>query len=651
MPTGSQAGYRPIDIPAQAPRSCDLVLKGGIASGIVYPDAVRKLASEFQFVGVAGTSAGAIVASLTAAAEYRRRTSKDTGGFEVLAEATQELMGKGRMLELFRPDAATQAGFRPLRELLQGRLGLGTVWRLLRVPAAWGLALWAAFITAASIPSFASGFEGVLATGGTVLGLALFVALFAIQVARHARRWQRNGYGFCTGRAHGQKLREGELPPLSEWLHRKIQEAAGLPLDRPLTFGDLHGAPLAECLQHKHDLPAFRSIDFRAITTCLTLARPFEFPMTSNRFAFRPEELRRVFPDAIVDRLLAASESRTKRMLARNPGWTSARTCPKTGTLPLPDNEDLPILVATRMSLSFPGLLSMVKLWAVDQPDSKVPSAMQPVWFSDGGITSNLPISRFDAALSSRPTLAINLLYHRDSEDACVGASRGADVEVYLPEIADRGTPELLYPWAERQGVLKAVRGWLMSMFTSAQVWTDNNVVQMRGSRERVVEVWLTQAEGGLNLDMQPEVLERLVDRGYRAAEKLIERFADRPLADPRQPVEPNSWDQYRWVRIRASASALSDLLQNFAETFDREDERDRPWRDYFRLDPSQLANYKPSSPSRSLAMLEDLESLVALAKSWNLHPRVEAQREGQPRFKTSPLPRAEYRAHGPISK
>ncbi|MGZ7032569.1 MAG: patatin-like phospholipase family protein, partial [Thermoanaerobaculia bacterium] len=53
-------------------RKCDLVMKGGITSGIVYPAAVSELSREFEFVNIGGTSAGAIAAALTAAAEYRR---------------------------------------------------------------------------------------------------------------------------------------------------------------------------------------------------------------------------------------------------------------------------------------------------------------------------------------------------------------------------------------------------------------------------------------------------------------------------------------------------------------------------------------------------------------------------------------------------
>ena len=54
-------------------KKCDIVMKGGVTSGIVYPRAVAQLAREYRLQSIGGTSAGAIAAAVTAAAEYRRR--------------------------------------------------------------------------------------------------------------------------------------------------------------------------------------------------------------------------------------------------------------------------------------------------------------------------------------------------------------------------------------------------------------------------------------------------------------------------------------------------------------------------------------------------------------------------------------------------
>ena len=48
---------------------CDLIMQGGITSGVVYPGAVLKLATRYRFRSIGGTSAGAMAAAATAAAE------------------------------------------------------------------------------------------------------------------------------------------------------------------------------------------------------------------------------------------------------------------------------------------------------------------------------------------------------------------------------------------------------------------------------------------------------------------------------------------------------------------------------------------------------------------------------------------------------
>ncbi len=53
-------------------KKCDLVMKGGITSGVVYPPVLGILAEDYKFCSIGGTSAGAIAAAGAAAAEYNR---------------------------------------------------------------------------------------------------------------------------------------------------------------------------------------------------------------------------------------------------------------------------------------------------------------------------------------------------------------------------------------------------------------------------------------------------------------------------------------------------------------------------------------------------------------------------------------------------
>src|SRR2546423_5328516 len=56
--------------PPPAPQSCDVVMKGGITSGVVYPSVLWVLSGRYRFRNVGGASAGAIAAIIAAAAEY-----------------------------------------------------------------------------------------------------------------------------------------------------------------------------------------------------------------------------------------------------------------------------------------------------------------------------------------------------------------------------------------------------------------------------------------------------------------------------------------------------------------------------------------------------------------------------------------------------
>ena len=85
---------------------CNIVMKGGITSGVVYPRAVAELADKYRFKNIGGTSAGAIAAGLAAAAEFGRAS----GGFpRMLAHAEQ---ANGILLSLFQPAPCLRPLFR-----------------------------------------------------------------------------------------------------------------------------------------------------------------------------------------------------------------------------------------------------------------------------------------------------------------------------------------------------------------------------------------------------------------------------------------------------------------------------------------------------------------------------------------------------------
>ena len=77
----------PLAYPSSADlaKTCDLVMKGGISSGVIYPLAICELGRTHRISAVGGSSAGAIAAAAAAAAEAGR----DSGGFARLATIPQ----------------------------------------------------------------------------------------------------------------------------------------------------------------------------------------------------------------------------------------------------------------------------------------------------------------------------------------------------------------------------------------------------------------------------------------------------------------------------------------------------------------------------------------------------------------------------------
>ncbi|MEV4316288.1 patatin [Actinocrispum sp. NPDC049592] len=118
--------------------SCDVTMRGGATSGVIYPLAVCALAEHYQFRNVGGASAGAIGAAATAAAEYGRFASAPgevTGdavrpGFAGLAGMiTWLISGTGdarwRLPQLFQPKAGLHKMFRVAAALMQGAATTG----------------------------------------------------------------------------------------------------------------------------------------------------------------------------------------------------------------------------------------------------------------------------------------------------------------------------------------------------------------------------------------------------------------------------------------------------------------------------------------------------------------------------------------------
>ena len=520
-------------------RKCDLVMKGGITSGIVYPAAVSALARDFQFVNIGGTSAGAIAAALTAAAEYRRQSGGSGAGFDDLNDLPRWLAesegGRSRLLGLFQP-AAALAPFCEVALQWIGRAGgtgskirriavalLGTFHRFAGPIAAIGVLAVSSICAAAFILwndsrtlAIALMITALLMIGLTAGACVIAAVIDALLLAM--RRLPEDGFGICSGMGDNA---------LTQWLADKIDAVAGRPpAGEPLTLGDLwHTAGGDE---------KNRTINLEMMTTNLTHGRPYTMPFDSNVFLFARSDFERLFPPRIVNWLTTRSprteEGREETLYA------------------FPAAADLPVIVMARMSLSFPILLSAIPLYAVDygQLDVHVP---ERCWFSDGGITSNFPVHFFDAPLPRWPTFAINLAertprYHMP------------DQRVYAPHRNQGGIGEW---WT----LFDSVPGFLWSIVETMQNWRDNMLLRVPGYRDRIAHVLLAPNEGGLNLTMDPATIGDVAARGREAAEILRERFGANPPADTKL-----TWKNHKWVRFLTFMTALEEALEELRRAF-----------------------------------------------------------------------------------
>ena len=131
------------------------------------------------------------------------------------------------------------------------------------------------------------------------------------------------------------------------------------------------------------------------------------------------------------------------------------------------------------------------------------------------------------------------------------------------PPIPNSATEE----WRRRELAtvgLGATAGFLGTIVDTARGWVDGSALTMPGYRDRIVTVYHTREQGGMNLDMHEEVIDRLTNRGLAAAEALIARFVGAaPTA-----TGATAWNEHRWVRFRTAAASLERWLRRFHDVY-----------------------------------------------------------------------------------
>jgi predicted acylesterase/phospholipase RssA len=421
-----------------------------------------------------------------------------------------------------------------------------------------------------------------------------------------------HGVGMCTGMRASVNNPEG----LSEWLYEGVQKAANLPLHKPLTFADLWSAPCGPKAADGSQAP--RSIDLRMITTCLSHSRIYELPLSQSDqvLMFKLSELKPYFNDHVMAHLRRVSKpmdidtcellqkkfDRRIKEIFPNPTYFSptdeqrkffkefAETKEKLKQLfkksengkkdfheldlrELP-KEDLPIVVAARLSMSVPILFQNIPLigFNLDAHPEKID--LVRLWFSDGGIGSNLPVHLFDKPIPHWPTFALKIL-----DTPPRSTSKGEPIKAYMPySHTDGADDNLLYAnditdflALKSKGSFEAFFKIMFSIYTSAKDGHDQSFLRMPDVRNRLVSVYMNNRAGNmLNLKISPKKIKELAkDVGaYGGSLAANAYLADAP---PNKFSWVNNWQDHRWVRFNMLTKGLRSYLEGFthATNFD----------------------------------------------------------------------------------
>ncbi|MEV1114822.1 patatin [Actinosynnema sp. NPDC049800] len=558
-------------------RYCDLTMRGGAASGVVYPLAVVELAGHYRFRSLGGASAGAIGAAFTAAAEKGR----DRDGFRKLGEVVDWFAAPGwRLAQLFQPSEHTRKLYRIVAASMQRRDSTGRSpltclllalisaigWRarafLALALGLWliGPTLWFHSIDWGATPTWALiglTVAALVAVPGIVLrvlpngrdawlrrvGTALLLVVPLIPVALSTRWtapslasaataavwWLVLGFAFVSAVALTYGLGAKRfLDRMATTIHFGLIPGTGA--FRPNFWDRRCGVPastgvpplsdwIADVLD---DLSGTTDLTFDDLTTNLVLmttdlseGRPYRLPFTepSAAWLFCPTCLGTVLPPRTVDKL---GHDASRHHCPLHPAET-LHVLPK----------NLPVALAVRMSMPLPGLIAAVPLVRAE-PEPRVH------WFSDGGITSNFPIHFFDNLLPRWPTFGLSLQSYPPGDDR----------DVWLPEqdASTGGTP-----W---RGI-GLVQHFASAILNTMLDWRDTMQSALPGYRGRIAHVRVGALEGGTNLFMRPETIRALAERGAEAGRLLRTRFTE---------DDSTKTDRYRWIRMRLAMREYQQL-------------------------------------------------------------------------------------------
>jgi hypothetical protein len=380
------------------------------------------------------------------------------------------------------------------------------------------------------------------------------------------------------------------------WLSRALSDLAGMPAMPSVPVGA--GEPPAgavlrfghlwfgtdwepvDVLKAEHQdastEPRARIVNLELMTSELVHGVPFRFPLRIEEqtetvpdahdgtasllkptlFLRRPD-LESVFPQDVIDVLTEGQETTAFDV-------TDGSEVPELYPLPRPWN--LPVIFAVRLSMALPALLQAVRVYrsvpyhevrdefgrqivAADNPKVSYPGGdrsrewVEPLWLTDGGVTSNFPIHFFDQPLPEWPTFGINLAPHPKGFE---------NQDVWLPS-----------DWQSRTSpaspLAASMIGFVGAIVNTARGWRDTTQTFMPAFRGRVAWVRQRKDEGGANLFMGPDQIASLALRGALAGARLRRRFATE-----------EQWQRHQWIRVRVALDNLDRLQRGLGPALGR---------------------------------------------------------------------------------
>ena len=138
------------------------------------------------------------------------------------------------------------------------------------------------------------------------------------------------------------------------------------------------------------------------------------------------------------------------------------------------------------------------------------------------------------------------------------------------------------------------------------QNWRDKLQATAAGYRDRIVHIKLCPDEGGLNLNMPPDVITNLSERGRVAGQMVIAHFK----------LSSHIFTRYR-ITMCALQKFLSDLSNSWTHPILPQDQEGHELVSGVKDPP----HYKPSSQNLRNLIFKALQDLINLSASWQSGP------------------------------